>query len=181
MSDGTIQRKIILLLIGGIALGLTPSPTRHLRIYKELSKEWKKINREQLQKEIRNLYRSRLVSIKQHSDGSHTLTLTDKGKVRALTYRFADMEIKKEKWDGQWRMVIFDIPEKQRNARDALRSKLKELGFHELQKSVFVFPYECKDEIDFIVEFFNMREYVRYGILRTIDNDLHLRKIFHLP
>jgi len=86
----------------------------------------------------------------------------------------------KEKWDGQWRMVIFDIPEDLRKARDALRSKLKELGFCELQKSVFVFPYECKDEIDFIVEFFGVREYVRYGILRSIDNDPHLRRIFHL-
>ena len=180
MSDGIIQKKIILLLVGGITLGLTSSPTGQMRIYRELSKEWKKINREKLKKEIRNLYRSKLVSTKQHNDGSLTFVLTHKGKARAITYRFDDIKIKKERWDGQWRMVIFDIPEDFRKARDALRSKLKKLGFCELQKSVFVFPYECKDEIDFIVEFFDVREYVRYGVLRSIDNDPHLRKIFHL-
>src|SRR3990167_2211250 len=66
-----------------------------------------------------------------------------------------------EKWDKKWRVVIFDIPEKSRMARDALRRKLKELEFRELQKSVFVHPYECKKEIDFIIEFFNLRHYVR--------------------
>ena len=180
MSDKVIQQKIILLLLGGIALGLVASPLGQLRIRRELSREWKKINQKHLKEEIRNLYRSKLVSIKQNNDGTSTLTLTDKGKVRALTYRFDDMKIKREKWDGQWRLVIFDIPEDLRKARDALRFKLRDLGFCELQKSVFVFPYECKNEIDFIVEFFQVRPYVRYGILRLIDNDLHLRKIFHL-
>ena len=90
------------------------------------------------------------------------------------------MKIKENLWDGKWRTVIFDIPEKLKSARNALRDKLKEVGFHELQKSVFVFPYECKDEIDFIIEFFNLRQYVRYGIFDFIDNDLHLRKTFNL-
>ena len=91
-----------------------------------------------------------------------------------------EMKIKENLWDGKWRTVIFDIPEKLKSARNALRDKLKEVGFHELQKSVFVFPYECKDEIDFIIEFFNLRQYVRYGIFDFIDNDLHLRKTFNL-
>lgn len=180
MSDKILQQKIILLLLGGIALGLTISSRGQLRIWKELSKEWKKINRAHLKQEIRNLYRSKLVATKQNEDGTFTLKLTDKGKIKALTYRFEDMRITKREWDGHWRIVVFDIPEKLRNARDALRIKLRELGFHELQKSVFVFPYECKDEVDFIIEFFEVRKYVRYGVLRFIDNDLHLRNIFEL-
>jgi len=76
--------------------------------------------------------------------------------------------------------VAFDIPEDYKRARDALRRKLQQLGFRELQKSVFVFPYECKDEIEFIVEFFAIRKYVRYGVLDLIDNDLQLRKTFRL-
>jgi DNA-binding transcriptional regulator PaaX len=180
MSSKNIQKKIFLLLLGGIALGLTISPKGQLRIFKELSRDWRKINREHLKQEIRNLYRSKLISTKQNEDGTFTLKLTERGKLKALTYRFDDMKITKKEWDGQWRIVVFDIPEEQRNARDALRIKLRGLGFHELQKSVFVFPYECKDEIDFIIEFFEVRPYVRYGILRFIDNELHLRDIFHL-
>ena len=106
--------------------------------------------------------------------------MTEKGRVKALTYKFLEMKIKNKEWDGKWRIVVFDIPEKIRRGRDALRWKIKGLGFYELQKSVFVFPYECKDEIYFIIEFFNLRQYARYGVLESIDNEEHLKKVFNL-
>jgi len=90
------------------------------------------------------------------------------------------MKIERKKWDGKWRIVVFDIPEKKKGVRNALRRKLKELGFYELQKSVFVFPYECGNEIEFIVEFFELRPYVRTGVLEKIDNTTHLKRIFKL-
>lgn len=177
---GALNQKIILALEAGLSLGLTYSPNRHYKILKALGREWKKIDEKELKKEIRNLYKSQLIEIKENPNGTLTYILSDKGKLKALTYRFEKMKIEREKWDGKWRVVIFDIPEKLRWGRDALREKLKDLGFHELQKSVFVFPYECKDEINFVIEFFNLRRYVRYGVLDFIDNDLHLKKIFKL-
>lgn len=180
MKTNPLRRKFLLLLLAGVAFGFSYRPDQQYKIFKELGREWRKINREKLKQEIRNLYRSRLVNKKENPDGSFTCLLTDKGKIKALTYYFQEMKIEGTRWDGKWRVVIFDIPEKLKNARDALRRKLKELGFYELQKSVFVFPYDCKDEIDFVIEFFELRKYVRYGVLDFIDNDLHLRKIFHL-
>ena len=100
--------------------------------------------------------------------------------MRALTYDFNKMEIAQKVWDGKWRAVIFDVPEKFRWGRDSLRKKLRELGFRELQKSVFVFPYDCKDEIDFIIEFYKMRKYVRFGVFDYIDNAVHLKEFFSL-
>ena len=35
------------------------------------------------------------------------------------------MEIRQTKWDGEWRIVIFDIPEKFKKAREALKVKIK--------------------------------------------------------
>lgn len=183
MSEiSSIKQKFLLLLMAGLSIGLSypPIPQKHFRIIKGMRKEWKRINQEKLRREIRALYRSKLVKIKKNQDGSCTMILTEKGKLRALTYHFQEMKIGKMDWDGKWRIVIFDIPEKIRKGRDALREKLKSLSFYELQKSVFVFPYECKDEIDFLIEFFNLKRYVRYGILEKIDNDLHLRKVFGL-
>jgi len=174
------KQKILLCLLTGLALGFSYLPHQQFRIIKGFQKEWKKINQEKLKKEIQALYRSKLIGFKENPDGSSIIVLTDKGKLKALNYRFKEMKIKENSWDGKWRLVIFDIPEKLKKARDALRWKLKELGFYELQKSVFVFPYECKDEIDFIIEFFNLRKFVRYGILENIDNELHLKKIFRL-
>ena len=180
MKTVSLRQKILLLLYAGVALGFTYTPKQQYRVLKTLKKEWGKIDRENLKKEIRNLYRSRLIEGKENPDGSFTYVLTNKGKIKALTYHFQEMKIKENHWDRKWRVVIFDIPEKIKTSRNALREKLKEMGFYELQKSVFVFPYECKDEIDFIIEFFNLRKYVRYGIFDFIDNDLHLKKIFHL-
>ena len=176
----TIKQKILLLLFAGLALGYTYLPRRQWKILKGVAREWKKIDEKKLKEEIRKLYQSKLVEIKEHPDKSYTLILTAKGKLKALSYHFQEMKIKSGNWDGKWRIVVFDIPEKLRKGRDALREKLKELGFYELQKSVLVFPYQCQDEIEFIIEFFNLRKYVRFGILEYIDNELHLKKIFKL-
>lgn len=181
MEDFTFaKKKILLLLLGGLAFGYSFTPGRQWRVLKIVSREWKKINKEKLQKEIRNLYRSKLINKQENPDGSITITLTDKGKIRALTYHFEKIRIDKIDWDNKWRLVIFDIPEKLKSGRNALRAKLKEAGFYELQKSVWVFPYKCKNEIDFIIEFFGLRKYVRFAIVDFIDNGLHLKNIFSL-
>ena len=179
-SSATGQ-KILLLLLAGVALGLAYSPQRQARIVKELQHEWQKIDRKELENTIRQLYKSKIIETRENKDGTNTFVLSEKGRARALTYKFDEMKINPpERWDCKWRLVVFDVPEKKKPAREALRRKLRELGFYELQKSVLVFPYECKDEIDFIIEFFNMRPYVRFGVLETIDNDIHLRKVFSL-
>ena len=76
--------------------------------------------------------------------------------------------------------MIFDIPEKFKKAREALRLKLKELGFKELQKSVLVFPYECEDEINFIMEIFLVRPFVRFIRAKSFTNEEQLKIKFVL-
>ena len=176
-----LQQKILLILLGGIALGFSYTPQRQWRVLNSIAKEWEDIDRKALKEEIRKLYRSHLVKKQEHPDGSITFVLANKGKLQTLTYKFEKIKVDTPKhWDGKWRIVIFDIPEKLRKGRDALRGKLLALGFIELQKSVLVFPFECEKEIEFIVEFFSLKPYVRYGILEYIDNALHLKQRFQL-
>ena len=170
----------MLLLMAGVALGFAYSPNRQRKIFREFSKEWAKIDQQQLKRNIQALYRSKLIKVKENREGTVTFILTEQGQQKALTYRIGEMQIPKQKWDGKWRIVAFDIPEKSRTSRDALRNKLQDLGFYELQKSVLVYPYECKNEIEFLVEFWDIRKHVRYGILEIIDNELHLRNHFKL-
>ena len=66
--------------------------------------------------------------------------LTDPGRDKAL---WVKMKILDEKWDGKWRVVIWDIPEQRKRVRDLLRYKLKTLGFEKLQKSVWVSKINC--------------------------------------
>jgi len=172
------KQKILLLLLGGLTLSLTRTPRQYFKVLGEIKKEWKKIKVKGLAAEIRALYQSKLVETKFNKNGTLTLILTEKGRKKALTYNIDNMKIPMQRWDGKWRIVIFDVPEERKNARNALREKLKNLGFCELQKSVFVHPFSCKDQIDFIIEFFELRPNVRYGVLESIDNELHLKNIF---
>lgn len=171
----------MLLLLGGVALGLSGSPARYFRILREIAEDWKEIDRWALKRAIASLYESKLIAGKSNKDGTYTLVLSEQGKRRALTYRMETMAIKKPAvWDKRWRIVMFDIPERLRKSRDALRINLLGLGFYEFQKSVFVYPYECTDEIDYLVEFHGSRKYVRSVTAVSIDNELHLRQWFEL-
>jgi len=178
---GTLKKKILLLLLAGISLALTKRPDYQWKIIKEASKEWEKINQERLREIIKEFYQEKLVSFKEKPDESIEIILTEKGRLKALEGKIDELEIKIPKtWDKLWRVVIFDIPEEKKKARDVLRERLKKLGFLELQKSVFIFPYECKDEIEFVVEIFEVRKYVRYLVVKEITNEEELLLKFKL-
>ncbi len=178
---GEIQQKVLLLLLGGLALGLSGSPKRYFQILKSIGEEWKSIKKRALRRAIKNLYESKLITEKQNKDGSFTIILSENGKKKALTYQLDEMEIKKPtKWDGKWRIVLFDIPENIRKLRDVLRNHLNQLGFYEFQKSVFIHPYDCEDEINYLIEFYDIRKFVRFVIADSLDNELHLKQYFGL-
>ena len=72
---------------------------------------------------------------------------TQKGKIwfkSSLLRHYKELGIK---WDGKWRVVIFDIPQELHNKRNRFRKRLKLLGFYMVQKSVFAFPYPCEGEL----------------------------------
>ncbi len=169
------------MLYGGLALGLVRSPRNYFWIVREIKKEWKAINRKALSRAIKVLYQSKLVSEKENSDGSTTLVLTEAGKQKALTYTVDEMEIKKPKvWDKKWRFVLYDIHDSLKPVRDAFRDHIKQLGFYEFQRSVFIHPYDCKNEIDFLIELHDIRHSVRLVTATEIDNEPHLKEIFSL-
>ena len=85
-----------------------------------------------------------------------------------------------KRWDEKWHIIAFDIPEKHKPARNALTAKMKELGLIAFQKSLWIYPYYCKDEIDFVAEVFNVGKYVHYIVVASITNDKLLRNKFNL-
>ena len=176
-----LKQKIILLLASGVVLGLTRSPRSYFKILKGVASEWKEIEKRRLYSIVKEFYQNRLFDFKEKEDGTVEIVLTKDGRKKALSFKIDEIKIKKpEKWDSKWRVVVFDIPEKKKAAREALRKKLKDLKFIELQKSVFINPYECEDEIDFIVEFFQIRPYVRYLRAEYFTNEEQLRIKFNL-
>ncbi len=82
------------------------------------------------------------------------ITLTPEGRKEVGKYQIDDLEIKKPlRWDKKWRILIFDIKEKNKIKREALRGKIKQLGLYPLQKSVWVCPYKFYKEMDMLRRF----------------------------
>jgi len=178
---GEIQQKVLLLLLGGLALGLSHSPKTYFKILKGIAKDWEEIERRALKRSVFSLYGAGMIKETKNKDGTFAMTLTKRGKKRALAYDFDKMKIKKpEQWDKKWRIVLFDIPELNKKERDALRFHIKKLGFLEYQKSVFIYPYDCKKEIGYIVEFHNIKKFVKFIVADLLDNEKYFKKQFGL-
>jgi len=179
---GSVAQKILVLLGTGLALGLSRRPDQYFRVIKSAAKEWDAIGQRSLHDAIRNLYQSKLVDWKENKDGTISMILTESGAQRTLCYNLKTLHIKSpERWDEQWRIVISDIPEHKKKARNAFAATLKRVGFHPMQKSVFIHPYPCDDEMDFIIEAFGLRRFVRLITAQDVDIDVELRHKFNLP
>ncbi len=110
--------------------------------------------------------------------GNYQLTAKGVAKLEQLGFRES---IKKQKWDGLWRIIIFDISEDKKAAREALRQKLKRFGFYHLQKSVFVFPYDCEKEITALADFFMANDNIEYITAKTLGGrEPEIREFFDL-
>lgn len=103
--------------------------------------------------------------------------LTRKGKMEILKYRIQN---KRRKWDGKWRLVIFDVPEEKRGRRNTLRNRLRYLGFKELQKSVWVYPYEAEKELRELLKIYHYQRYARFLTVEKMSYDKDLKKAFGL-
>ena len=178
---GPVQQKVLLLLWGGLALGCSRRPDASWKIIGMIAKEWRDISRQSAERAIQSLYESNLLKAVRNTDGTVTLVLNDKGKKKALTYQMRGMKIATpEVWGKNWWLVLFDIPEDESGSRKALREHLDRMGFFCLQKSAWIYPFDCRKEIEFIVEMLDIRAYVRMMCVDSIDNELHLKRVFHL-
>ena len=108
-----------------------------------------------LKQALHRLEKRGLVRRRKRDDGNEYLLLTKAGEAAFLQEKHRTLILQKPaKWDGQWRIVMFDIKEDKKNIRDAIRRHLRRLGFYRLQKSVFVTPNPCESEIHFLQKFY---------------------------
>lgn len=137
---------------------------------KEL-KEWNKYSRSRLKFILKRLHDQKLIQISE-DDKYSIVKLTEKGNLRVLKYKLEEMIIQKpQKWDGRWRMVIYDIKKFKRKEQEAIRRILNRLKFLQLQKSVYLTPYPCEKEITFLREYFGVGTEVLYIIVYKIENE----------
>jgi len=155
-------RKILGYLAAGsgVALLSLVNPTLPHQLLKLYLRQ-KKFQRGRFLMDLRRLQRRELIEYREFGDGSVKITLKAPGKRLAAHYRFDELQIiKPRSWDRRWRLVMFDVPHEKRMARDALRNKLREMGFYQLQKSVFIYPFPCEKELEFVAAVLDVRSYM---------------------
>lgn len=168
------------LAIAGAVYIAASSPYFVINLLKEFA-GGKKYEKKKIYNAFYNLQKRGCIDIEKKNHQIY-IALTEEGRKKAGRFQIDSLEIKKPKlWDGKWRLVIFDIGQMQVLQRNAFRGKIKELGFYLLQKSVWVHPYPCRDEIDLLREFFGLshRE-IRLITAENIEEDDFLKKIFKL-
>jgi phenylacetic acid degradation operon negative regulatory protein len=64
-------------------------------------------------------------------------------------------------WDGKWSGVVYYIPEKRRDARDALRQQLTWMGYGALSTATWVSPHDLSKEVEKLVRKMKIKNYVQ--------------------
>lgn len=70
-------------------------------------------------------------------------------------------ELKKLKtWNGSWQIVVFNIPEKNRYARDVFRTKLESIGFGKIQGSLWISARAHDEDLNEIIKKLKINNFV---------------------
>ena len=106
--------------------------------------------------------------------------LTVKGDRELEKYTTESETLKPKRWDGKWRLVIFDIKETKKGKRDRIRRNLVRFGFEKLQNSIWVYPYECENLITLLKDDCKIDKEVLYIVSEKIPDDGWIKKKFRL-
>lgn len=157
ITDGVLSALIDLVLLNIYFLtesALIGSPGKVGQLEGRIYKDLEKFNAQTIKRAI----------AKAGSRGfiKQDFTLTKEGRKRLESlfpqhYGF-------RKWNGKWYLVIYDIPEEKKRERRILRDLLNKLGFGQLQKSVYVSPFNFLGEVKKIIRDYHLSDYVVLAI-----------------
>jgi len=174
------------LQIGLVSLAVSAPPVAAVAIYiNAIQKKDRSYNKYKLKNSFYHFKKVGWLNIESRH-GNTCVTLTQEGERRARMCGISkilsgNVVSGNKKWDGVWRIVFFDLKNEKNTERNAVRLMLKRCGFVLLQKSVWVYPYDCSSEIDFLRSFFRLDEKCfRLIVSKDIGQDDYLRKHFRL-
>ncbi len=150
------------------------------QILKPFFKKKKYSPKQAINRNIESLVRTGLIKYSHDDKGNATLELTRKGRWMSMLRKPLDIHAEKKKWDGKWRVVIFDIPNEKGRLRAELRRGMQLYGFHLLQKSVWIYPYGCDDFVTLLREHLDLAQGVVYLTVSQIEQSDTLRKEFKI-
>src|SRR3989338_1452058 len=140
-------------------------------------KEWERFNLWRLRQVIKRMQNSKLVEVKEEK-GVPIIKITHKGKQKLLRYKIDEMVLDESNWDSKWRLVIYDVQTGKRANSEMFRIMLNKLRFLKLQKSVYLTPFKCEDEIEYLRLLFEIGNEVQILKVGSLENEAAYRRYF---
>ncbi len=116
------------------------------------------------------------------TNGASSFFITREGKLalRQLYVHAQKATQHPERWDGRWRVVSYDFPEQERSARNSLRYILERSQFKQIQKSVWLSPYNSTMLEELIVRNDTVKKRTLCMVVKSITDEALFKKHFHL-
>lgn len=89
-----------------------------------------------------------------------------------------DKKTAKERWDGRWRLITFDIPVKEHRKRDLMKVLLIEFNFYILQHSVYVCPNNIAEEFWELLVEYDLDKFCKAMVVEFLEGDEGIRRHF---
>ena len=174
----------LLSTVANAAIAFSLPTTRNARgAYKAFRKfdELQEVTNRQLQDTFRHAVRGKYIVISGKGE-RRRLVLTHKGK-RLLNQKALESlrPPRLRVWDKKWRLVLFDIPEEFKKNRNGFAVGLKCMGFVQIQKSCFAFPFPCFDEVEVLADFHEVRPFATFLVAEVLEGSKSLARQFKLP
>ncbi len=112
-------------------------------------------------------------------NGQEEYRLTDAGMQKYRKIVLSDLTVSTPyRWDHKWRMVIFDIPRYKQVQRDEMLTQLKRLGFYMLQRSVWVHPFECAEQVGVLLHMLDLESEVSFMLVEQGNFTAHAEEFY---
>jgi DNA-binding transcriptional regulator PaaX len=166
-------------IVPGAVMGGLVLPGLLIALEKPLDKLMRGVDRRERERELRRTLgymRSRGLIADNYLYG---IKLTKNGRARLRRVNISQLRIQSmPTWDGRWRLIFYDIPEKHKPGRDALTLQLRRLGCYQIQKSIWLHPFPCEDVIVSVCGHYKLEKYVTYTECLSLDNQKTLINYF---
>ncbi len=139
-KNSDYSKKILKILSENRALSVPDLTQEILKDTPETAKNDPRKSQYAINRSLRGLMESGV--IERHFSGQNDYArLSPAGRKKATSLKLESDTAVLPNWDGQWRIILLDLPESRKNEREALRYLLKKAGFTLLKNSAWISPF----------------------------------------
>ncbi|MFZ1249043.1 MAG: hypothetical protein WAQ24_01840 [Candidatus Saccharimonadales bacterium] len=179
-TTAKVVDEIIVLMATSVAIASAMVlPNILLGLDKPLKLLYRKMDKRAREREARRIVYNMKAQGYLVGSYDHGLHLTDKARRRLEKATLDKLQIEPTpRWDHTWRITLYDIPEKHKTARNALHDRLRMVGCFQLQRSVWITPFPCRDIVETITSQYGVDEFVTYFEAAHLDNETAMIRLF---